>query len=170
MRLSVGLQVDRLFAGGLLSDDYVSPDTTRNTPAGRAAGIVLHPTSLDGPYGCGDLGDATHAFVDWLASAGMKAWQVLPLVPPDEDYFSPYSGQDALCGNPSLICVEYLVKEGLLDAGASPWCIHTLVQQRYIHVIHFTVPFKHVFTSYATQRLYIYLCRFPGSADALKPQ
>jgi 4-alpha-glucanotransferase len=106
--------------GGVLSDEYVSSETTRNAPAGRTAGIVLHPTSLDGPYGCGDLGDATHAFVDWLASAGMKAWQVLPLVPPDEDYFSPYSGQDALCGNPVLICLEYLVQEGLLDEGASP--------------------------------------------------
>lgn len=106
-------------AGGVLSDAYVSPVTTQNTPAGRTAGIVLHPTSLDGPYGCGDMGAATQAFVDWLASAGMKAWQVLPLVPPDEEYFSPYSGQDALCGNPVLICLEYLVEDGLLDAGKS---------------------------------------------------
>lgn len=125
VRLRLVSSLDRSFAGGVLSDDYVSPATTRNTPAGRSAGIVLHPTSLDGPYGCGDLGDATHAFVDWLASAGMKAWQVLPLVPPDEEYFSPYSGQDALCGNPALICVEYLVQEGLLDAGVSPCCVYS---------------------------------------------
>jgi 4-alpha-glucanotransferase len=97
----------------------VGPESTRNAPAGRTAGIVLHPTSLDGPYATGDMGDATHDFIDWLASAGMRAWQVLPLVPPDEEYFSPYSGQDALCGNPLLISMEYLVKDGLLDAGVA---------------------------------------------------
>jgi 4-alpha-glucanotransferase len=89
----------------------------RNDPAGRLAGIVLHPTSLVGAYGTGDLGLACFSFIDWLASAGMKAWQVLPLVPPDEDYFSPYSGQDALCGNPLLISLEALVEKGLLEKG-----------------------------------------------------
>jgi 4-alpha-glucanotransferase len=94
-------------------------DSTRNPPAGRMAGIVLHPTSLDGPYGTGDLGAACRDFVDWLATAGMRAWQVLPLVPPDQDYSSPYSGQDALCGNPLLISLEGLVESGLLEKGAS---------------------------------------------------
>jgi hypothetical protein len=42
---------------------------------------------------------------------------VLPLVPPDEEYFSPYSGQDALCGNPLLISLEQLVEQGLLSKG-----------------------------------------------------
>ena len=47
----------------------------------RAAGVLLHPTSLPGPYGVGDLG-AVIGFLDWLASAGLSVWQVLPLVPP----------------------------------------------------------------------------------------
>jgi 4-alpha-glucanotransferase len=91
----------------------------KNPDTGRTAGIVMHPTSLPGAYGTGDLSTACFAFIDWLADAGMKAWQVLPLVPPDTEYFSPYSGQDALCGNPMLISLEELVKEGLLEAGAS---------------------------------------------------
>ena len=61
-------------------------DVKRNPPSGRMAGIVMHPTSLDGAYGTGDLGAACYEFVDWLASAGMKAWQArtspscLPLI------------------------------------------------------------------------------------------
>ena len=43
--------------------------------------------------------------------------QVLPLVPPDEEYFSPYSGQDALCGNPLLISLERLAADGLIAKG-----------------------------------------------------
>lgn len=89
----------------------------KNPDAGRTAGIVMHPTSLPGPYGTGDLSTECFGFIDWLADAGMKAWQVLPLVPPDQEYFSPYSGQDALCGNPMLISLEELVKAGLLEVG-----------------------------------------------------
>ena len=66
----------------------------------RRAGIILHPTSLPGPYGIGELGGEARAFVDWLASAGMSCWQMLPLGPPDPMFFSPYSGTDANCGNP----------------------------------------------------------------------
>ena len=89
-------------------------------PSGRSAGVILHPTSLPGPYGSGELGAEALRFIDWLADAGMKAWQVLPLVPPDEDYFSPYSGLDALCGNPLLLSLDELVACGLLDAGLPP--------------------------------------------------
>jgi 4-alpha-glucanotransferase len=49
----------------------------------RSGGILLHPTSLPGPYGIGDLGPEAYRFVDWLASTGCKLWQVLPLGPPD---------------------------------------------------------------------------------------
>jgi 4-alpha-glucanotransferase len=48
----------------------------------RAAGVLLHPTSLPGPYGIGELSDELVAFLDWLASAGVRLWQVLPLNPP----------------------------------------------------------------------------------------
>ena len=45
----------------------------------RAGGILLHPTSLPGPHGAGDLGAAAQRFVDWLALAGQTLWQILPL-------------------------------------------------------------------------------------------
>mgnify|MGYP000608995489 CR=1 FL=1 len=47
----------------------------------RASGVLLHPTSLPGPHGVGDLGEAAYRFVDWLASAGQTLWQVLPVNP-----------------------------------------------------------------------------------------
>ena len=52
----------------------------RSTPRlPRASGVLLHPTSLPGPHGSGDLGPAAHHFVDGLASAGQSLWQMLPL-------------------------------------------------------------------------------------------
>ena len=47
----------------------------------RRSGILLHPTSLPGPHGAGDLGGAAHRFAGWLADAGQRLWQVLPLGP-----------------------------------------------------------------------------------------
>jgi 4-alpha-glucanotransferase len=44
----------------------------------RSSGVLLHPTSLPGPYGSGDLGPAAYQFVDWLGSAGQSLWQMLP--------------------------------------------------------------------------------------------
>lgn len=83
----------------------------------RRAGILLHPTSLPGPYGIGDLGEEAFRFLDWLHESGCSVWQVLPLVPPgrkaNEDG-SPYSGQDANCGNTLIISLDELVKDGLL--------------------------------------------------------
>ncbi|XP_057970753.1 4-alpha-glucanotransferase, chloroplastic/amyloplastic isoform X2 [Malania oleifera] len=83
----------------------------------RRAGVFLHPTSLPGPYGIGDLGEQACRFLDWLHDAGCSVWQVLPLVPPGRkanEEGSPYSGQDANCGNTLLISLEELVKDGLL--------------------------------------------------------
>ncbi|GFY87120.1 disproportionating enzyme [Actinidia rufa] len=83
----------------------------------RRAGVLLHPTSFPGPYGIGDLGDHAFRFLDWLHEAGCSLWQVLPLVPPGRkanEEGSPYSGQDANCGNILLISLEELVKDGLL--------------------------------------------------------
>ena len=45
----------------------------------RACGVLLHPTSLPGPHGSGDFGQAAYHFVDWLVGAGQKLWQILPL-------------------------------------------------------------------------------------------
>ncbi|KAM7513681.1 hypothetical protein LguiA_003264 [Lonicera macranthoides] len=83
----------------------------------RRAGVLLHPTSFPGPYGIGDLGDQAFRFIDWLQQAGCSVWQVLPLVPPGRkggEDGSPYSGQDANCGNTGLISLDELVKDGLL--------------------------------------------------------
>ncbi len=49
----------------------------------RSGGILLHPTSLPGRYGMGDLGKEAYGFVDWLTSTGCKLWQILPLGPTD---------------------------------------------------------------------------------------
>ena len=83
--------------------------------AARGAGILLHPTSLAGPCGIGDMGPSAHAFVDWLAAAGQKFWQVLPLNPIDATG-SPYQSSSAFAGNYLLISPEDLQNRGLLEA------------------------------------------------------
>ncbi|HEX6161422.1 MAG TPA: 4-alpha-glucanotransferase, partial [Thermoanaerobaculia bacterium] len=80
----------------------------------RAAGILLHPSSLPGHYGIGDLGDELVAFLDWASSAGMKLWQVLPLNPPGYG-FSPYGCLSSFAGNPLLISPQKLLQANLLD-------------------------------------------------------
>ena len=70
----------------------------------RAAGILLHPTSLPSPGGIGDMGPDAFRFVDWLADSGMKIWQVLPLGPTGYGD-SPYQCFSAFAGNPLLIHV-----------------------------------------------------------------
>jgi 4-alpha-glucanotransferase len=81
----------------------------------RTSGIVLHPTSLPGPYGVGDLGSAAYAFVDFLADAGQGLWQVLPLGPTGYGD-SPYQCLSAFAGNPLLISPDLLVRDGWLDS------------------------------------------------------
>jgi 4-alpha-glucanotransferase len=78
------------------------------------AGVLLHPTSLPGIYGIGELGDHLIAFLDWASSAGIRVWQVLPLNPPGYGA-SPYGCLSAFAGNPLLISVQRLMQEGLLD-------------------------------------------------------
>ncbi len=70
----------------------------------RSAGILLHPTSLPGPHGIGDLGTEAHRFVDVLHAAGATLWQVLPLGPTGYGD-SPYQCFSAFAGNPLLIHV-----------------------------------------------------------------
>lgn len=79
----------------------------------RAAGILLHPTSLAGPYGIGDFGPEAAAFLEFLGAGGMKLWQVLPLGPTGFGD-SPYQCFSAFAGNPLLISPELLAEEGLL--------------------------------------------------------
>lgn len=79
----------------------------------RRSGILLHPTSLPGPFGIGDLGDAAYAFVDWLKDAAQTYWQLLPLSPTGYGD-SPYQGLSAFAGNPLLISPQKLVQAGHL--------------------------------------------------------
>ena len=79
----------------------------------RASGILLHPTSLPGPYGIGELGPAAYRWLDWLAGSGCKLWQVLPLGPTGYGD-SPYQCFSAFAGNPYLISVDFLLEQGLL--------------------------------------------------------
>lgn len=80
----------------------------------RRAGILLHPTSLPGTPGNGDLGQQAYRFVDFLADCGISLWQMLPLGPPHED-LSPYQCQSVHAANPLLINLERLVEKGWLS-------------------------------------------------------
>lgn len=99
---------------------FGSPDTSRADglppsaaiPA-RASGVLLHVTSLPGPYGIGELGAEAYAFVDWLAAAGQKYWQVMPLGPTGYGD-SPYQSFSAFAGNPYLISLDALIAQRLL--------------------------------------------------------
>jgi 4-alpha-glucanotransferase len=81
----------------------------------RTAGVLLHPTSLPGRYGIGDLGDELVEFLDWAKSAGVGLWQLLPLNPPGYGN-SPYGCHSSYAGNPLLISPQKLVRDGLLPA------------------------------------------------------
>lgn len=83
----------------------------------RRAGLLLHPTSLPGRYGIGDLGPTASAFLAWAADAGQAIWQVLPLGPTGMGD-SPYGCLSAFAGNPLLISPERLAEEGLLPREA----------------------------------------------------
>lgn len=85
----------------------------------RRAGILLHPTSLPGTPGNGDLGEHAYRFVDFLADNGLTVWQMLPLGPPHSD-LSPYQCQSVHAANPLLINLERLVGEGWLSQITSP--------------------------------------------------
>ena len=81
----------------------------------RSSGILLHPTSLPGFYGIGELGPEAHAFADYLRECGQRIWQVLPLGPTGYGD-SPYQCFSAFAGNPMLISIDRLVEHGYLDA------------------------------------------------------
>ena len=81
----------------------------------RASGVLLHPTSLPGPHGSGDLGREAYNFVDWLVAGGQRLWQILPLagIGPGN---SPYMSNSAFAGNVLLIELQELHTLGWLDA------------------------------------------------------
>ena len=79
----------------------------------RASGILLHPTALPGPNGIGEIGPEAYRFADWLAHAGQRIWQVLPLSPTGYGD-SPYQCFSAFAGNPLLLSLDHLVECGYL--------------------------------------------------------
>ena len=88
----------------------------------RVSGILVHPTSLPGPYGIGELGHEAMRLLDFMAGAEQRLWQVLPLGPTGYGD-SPYQCFSAFAGNPLLVSLDLLVEQGLLAkedvAGAS---------------------------------------------------
>lgn len=83
----------------------------------RSAGVLLHPTSLPGRFGIGDLGDAAYDFVDFLTESEQTLWQTLPLGPTGYGD-SPYQSFSAFAGNPLLISPDHLVRDGYLPSSA----------------------------------------------------
>jgi 4-alpha-glucanotransferase len=81
--------------------------------ATRSSGLLLHPTSLPGPHGVGDLGPAARQWVDDLARAKQTWWQMLPLAPPGAGD-SPYQAFSAFAGNTLLISPDDLREDGLI--------------------------------------------------------
>ncbi len=80
----------------------------------RASGLLLHPTSLPGRYGIGDLGSQAYHFVDFLEAAGQHYWQILPLGPTGYGE-SPYQCLSAFAGNSLLISLDQLAERGWLS-------------------------------------------------------
>ena len=80
----------------------------------RSSGILLHPTSLPGRDGIGDLGPEAYRWVDFVAESGCTYWQILPLNPTGYGD-SPYQCFSAFAGNPYLVSPALLLDEGLLD-------------------------------------------------------
>ena len=81
----------------------------------RSSGILLHPTSLPGPHGIGELGRVAHRFADFLSDSEQRTWQVLPLGPTGYGD-SPYQCFSAFAGNPLLISLDKLGEQGYLNA------------------------------------------------------
>lgn len=90
----------------------------------RTSGILMHITSLPGPYGVGTMGKQAYAFVDFLKEAGQSVWQILPLTPTGYGD-SPYQSCSTYAGNHYLIDLPTLVEEGLLkneELEEIQWC------------------------------------------------
>jgi 4-alpha-glucanotransferase len=89
----------------------MSAETSK--PTARSAGLLLHPSSLPGPFGIGDLGGTAYRWVDALARARQKWWQILPLGPTGYGD-SPYQSFSTFAGNPNLLSPEVFLEDGLV--------------------------------------------------------
>ena len=100
----------------------------------RRSGVLLHVTSLPGPYGIGDFGPEAYRFVDWLAAAGQRIWQWLPNTPigPGD---SPYQGVSAFAGSQWMVALQPLVEKGWLPAPVLPDGGFSSLRVDYGHVL-----------------------------------
>jgi 4-alpha-glucanotransferase len=89
----------------------------------RSSGVLLHPTSLPGPFGVGDLGPAAHRWLDVLSAAGQRWWQVLPVGPTGYGD-SPYQSPSTFAGNVNLLSPEALLADGLVTPADAEACRH----------------------------------------------
>lgn len=106
----------------MVAGDCFEEETVTISKPSRSAGVLLHPTSLPSPYGIGDLGSSAYQWVEMLARARQKWWQILPLGPTGFGD-SPYQSFSAFAGNPYLLSPEFLARDGLLqeaDLAAAP--------------------------------------------------
>lgn len=125
----------------------------------RAAGILLHPTSLPGRFGIGDLGPPAFAWIDTLVRGRQTWWQILPLGPTGYGD-SPYQCFSAFAGNPYLVSPELLVRDGLLrsDDVANVNFIPSRVDYGAV------IPFKNSLLDLASRRFH------GGTAAALRAE
>jgi 4-alpha-glucanotransferase len=84
-------------------------------PEYRASGLLVHVTSLPSPYGVGDVGPSAVAWIDRLAQAGQKWWQMLPLGPTGYGN-SPYQSLSSFAGNSLLVSPDWLIEDELLQS------------------------------------------------------
>jgi 4-alpha-glucanotransferase len=97
----------------------------------RSAGILMHVTSLPGPYGIGDVGPEAHRFVKMMKHSGLHFWQILPVNPFDVSRtYSPYSPLSALAGNILLISPDLLLEHKLIEKSEK---IKTLKKPGHVH-------------------------------------
>lgn len=100
----------------------------------RRAGVLLHPTSLPSSTGIGEIGSEAYSFIDWLHSAQVGTWQILPLVPAGSGY-SPYSSWSSCAGNSLLISIKDLISDGWLPESAAQECIQTSIDWVYFEKV-----------------------------------
>lgn len=86
----------------------------------RRAGVLLHPSSLPGPHGIGEIGPRARSFLAWLDAAGQRIWQVLPLNPVDA-FGCPYAASSSFAREPLLLSMDDLVDDGWLLGSEKPY-------------------------------------------------
>ncbi|RZM23257.1 MAG: malto-oligosyltrehalose synthase, partial [Pedobacter sp.] len=111
----VGKQKKGIFVRDIFTQLPLAVLTLKHSGTSRAAGILMHLTSLPSAFGIGDMGPEALSFVDFLSAGHQKYWQLLPLNPiTSEQSFSPYSSYSSMAGNVMLISPEMLLEDGIL--------------------------------------------------------